>query len=50
VFGRNLSILGTDGSHSTVAVFFYLGRLYEIEGTTLGNEWAIADSGRHYET
>ena len=38
MFGRNLSVLGTDGSHSTVAVFFYMGRLYEIEGTTLGND------------
>ena len=38
VFGRNLSVLGTDGSHSTVAVFFYMGRLYQIEGTTLGND------------
>jgi hypothetical protein len=37
VFGRNLSIAGTDGSHSTVAVFFYMGRLYEIEGTPLGD-------------
>jgi hypothetical protein len=38
VFGHNLSIVGTDGSHSTVAVFFYRGRLYEIEGTALGDD------------
>jgi hypothetical protein len=38
VFGRNLSILGTDGSHSTAAVFFYMSRLYEIEGTALGSD------------
>jgi hypothetical protein len=38
VFGRNLSIVATDGSHSTIAVFFYMGRLYEIEGTALGDD------------
>ena len=38
VFGRNLSIVGRDGSHSTVAVFFYMGRLYEIEGAALGDD------------
>ena len=38
MFGRNLSIVGADGSHSTVAVFFYMGRLYEIEGTALGDD------------
>jgi hypothetical protein len=38
VFGRNLSIAGTDGSHSTVAVFFYMGRLYVVEGTALSDD------------
>jgi hypothetical protein len=32
VYGRQLSVTGADGSHSTVAVFDYNGRLYQIEG------------------
>jgi hypothetical protein len=32
VYGRQLSILGADGSRSMVAVFDYNGRLYQIEG------------------
>jgi hypothetical protein len=32
VFGRQLSIVGQDGSHSTAAVFYHKGRLYQIEG------------------
>jgi hypothetical protein len=35
VYGRQLSVTGTDGSHSTVAVFDYKGRLYQIEGKSL---------------
>jgi hypothetical protein len=35
VYGRQLSILGADGSRSTVAVFDYNGRLYQIEGKAL---------------
>jgi hypothetical protein len=35
VYGRQLSIVGADGSHSTVAVFDYNGRLYQIEGKSL---------------
>jgi hypothetical protein len=35
VYGRQLSILGADGSHSTVAVFYYQQQLYQIEGTAL---------------
>jgi hypothetical protein len=34
VYGRQLSVLGTDGSRSTIAVFDYKGRLYQIEGKT----------------
>jgi len=33
VFGRQLSIVGQDGSHSTAALFYYKGRLYQIEGS-----------------
>jgi hypothetical protein len=35
VYGRQLSILGTDGSRSTVALFDYNGRFYQIEGKAL---------------
>jgi hypothetical protein len=35
VYGRQLSITGTDGSHSTVALFDFNGRLYQVEGKTL---------------
>jgi hypothetical protein len=47
VYGRQLSILGADGSHSSVAVFDYNGRLYQIEGKSLstGND-ATADAIR----
>jgi len=47
VYGRQLSILGADRSRSTVAVFDYNGRLYQIEGKSLstGND-ATADAIR----
>jgi hypothetical protein len=32
VYGRQLSILGADGSHASVALFYHHGRLYQIEG------------------
>jgi hypothetical protein len=32
VYGRQLSIVGADGSHSSVAVFYHKARLYQIEG------------------
>jgi hypothetical protein len=35
VYGRQLSVLGADGSRSTVAVFDYNRRLYQIEGKVL---------------
>jgi len=35
VYGRQLSILGADGSRSTAAVFDYNGRLYQVEGKAL---------------
>ena len=37
VYGRQLSISGKDGSHSSVAVFFFKNRLYQIEGKALPN-------------
>jgi hypothetical protein len=36
-FGRQLSIVGGDGSHSTVAIFFANNRLYQIQGTVLSD-------------
>ena len=35
VYGRQLSIAAADGSRSTVAVFDFNGRLYQIEGKVL---------------
>jgi hypothetical protein len=35
VFGRQLSIAGADGSHSSVAAFYFKRRLYLIEGKAL---------------
>jgi len=50
VFGRQLSILGTDGSRSTVALFDYKGRLYQIEGKSLPNRNATADAIRFQQS
>ena len=43
VYGRQLSVLGADGSRSTVAVFDYKGRLYLIEAKALpgGSDSAV---------
>jgi hypothetical protein len=35
VFGRQLSIANKDGGHSSIAVFYYQKRLYQIAGTVL---------------
>jgi hypothetical protein len=35
VYGRQLSIIGPDGSQSIAAVFYHKQRLYQIEGRTL---------------
>jgi len=50
VFGRQLSILGADGSRSTVALFFYEGRLYEIEGKSLPPGNATSDAIRFQQS
>jgi hypothetical protein len=36
-FGRQLSVVGKDGRHSTVAIFFADNRLYQIQGTILAD-------------
>jgi len=35
VYGRQLSIAGRDGSHSSIAIFYHQRRLYQIEGVAL---------------
>jgi hypothetical protein len=50
VFGRQLSILRTDGSRSSAALFDYNGRLYQIEGTSLPTGNATADAIRFQQS
>jgi hypothetical protein len=50
VFGRQLSILGTDGSRSSDALFYYEGRLYQIEGTSLPPGNATSDAIRFQQS
>ena len=50
VFGRQLSILGTDGSRSSIAMFYHEGRLYQIEGKSLPNSNATADAIRFQQS
>ena len=49
-FGRQLSIAGKDGSRSSVALFYYQRRLYEIEGTILPtNEDVESSDGARFQ-
>jgi hypothetical protein len=51
VYGRQLSVLGSDGSRSTVAVFDYEGRLYQIEARALaGGGDTAADTLRFQQS
>ena len=50
VFGRQLSILGADGSRSSDALFYYRGRLYQIEGKSLPTGNATADAIRFQQS
>jgi hypothetical protein len=50
VYGRQLSIAGPDGSHSSVAVFYHQRRLYQIEGTALSGNDATADAIRFQQS
>jgi hypothetical protein len=50
VFGRQLSILRADGSRSSVALFDYKGRLYQIEGKSLPTGNATADAIRFQQS
>jgi hypothetical protein len=47
VYGRQLSIVGADGSHSSVAVFYHKARLYQIEGKAAGNDAAGNDAASY---
>jgi hypothetical protein len=37
VYGRQLSVAGTDGGRSWIAVFYYRRRLYQIQGPVLAS-------------
>jgi hypothetical protein len=50
VYGRQLSIVGADGSRSSIAVFYHKGRLYQIEGKTLGGNSGTADTIRFQQS
>jgi hypothetical protein len=50
VFGRQLSILGADGSRSSVALFYYKQRLYQIEGKAMASGNATADAIRFQQS
>jgi hypothetical protein len=50
VFGRQLSILGTDGSRSSLALFYVKGRLYQIEGKSLPPGNATSDAIRFQQS
>lgn len=51
VYGRQLSIAGADGSHSSIAVFYYRQRLYQLEGVSLPNgEDATANAIRFQQS
>jgi hypothetical protein len=51
IYGRQLSIDRSDGSHSFVAVFYKKWRLYQIEGIALSQEQgAMADAIRFQQS
>jgi hypothetical protein len=49
VYGRQLSITGADGSHNSIAVFFYKKRLYQIEGKAMTGD-GTADAIRFQQS
>ncbi len=51
VYGRQLSIVGPDGRHSSIALFYNQRRLYQIEGVALpGGADATADAIRFQQS
>ncbi len=49
VYGRQLSILGADGSRSSIALFYHNKRLYQIEGKVLAGG-TISDAIRFQQS
>lgn len=50
VYGRQLSIVSRDGTHSSVALFYYQKRLYQIAGIAHPGENATADAIRFQQS
>jgi len=51
VYGRQLTIAGTDGSYSSVALFYYKRRLFQIEGKVYqGGDNSTADAIRFQQS
>jgi len=50
VYGRQLSLLGADGSRLSVALFYHDKRLYQIEGKSPGRGDATADAIRFQQS
>jgi hypothetical protein len=51
VYGRQLTISGPDGSYSSIALFYYKRRLYQIEGKVLpGGDNATVDAVRFQQS
>ena len=50
VFGRQLSILASDGSRSSIAVFYHDGRLYQIEGKSLAGGSGTSEAIRFQQS
>jgi hypothetical protein len=50
ILGRQLSIVGHDGSRSAIALFYRFGRLYLVEGVILPtNEDALSPNGARFQ-
>ena len=51
VYGRQLTIAGADGSYSSVALFYYKRRLFQIEGKVFpGGDNSTADAVRFQQS
>jgi hypothetical protein len=51
VYGRQLTVAGEDGSYSSIALFYYRRRLYQIEGKVLpGGDNATVDAVRFQQS
>jgi hypothetical protein len=50
VYGRQLSILGADGSRTSVALFYHKQRLYQIEGKSLASGNATSEAIRFQQS